>query len=145
MVDFLVLGPAMTVQYRNIFPLIKECKIDIGYKRDRKHILFLVPGKEELADISDTTIWFSNISDYCPAPLEFSKKYIEGDYKKIEGTDIINVDCFRDIPYDYEGVMAVPVTFLRVMNRNQFELIGLKTGVVVDGEQKFVRILIKRK
>lgn len=145
MVDFLVIGPGSSIAYSCVFDLIQDKKIDIGYKRDRKHFLFLVPGKDRLADIPDTTMWFSNITDYYPQKMEFSKRYEEGDYRKIDGTDIINIDCFRDIPGDYYGVMAVPVTFLRKMNREQFELIRLLRGGMVDGENKFTRILIKRK
>lgn len=145
MVDFLLIGPATIVQYGDIFPLIKDRKMDIGYKRDRKHILYGIPGSDRIVDVS-STMWFSNICDYYPPPLEFSKKYREGDYRKIDGTDIINMDCFRDIPIDYDGVMAVPVTFLRLMNRDQFELIGLlRSDCVVDGESKYCRILIRKK
>lgn len=68
-----------------------------------------------------------------------------------------------DIPVDYFGVMGVPITFMDKYNPEQFEILNcndyisnaktpIKThGLVKDkdsainGQPKYVRILIKRK
>lgn len=38
----------------------------------------------------------------------------------------INVNKTVDIPYDYQGVMGVPITFLHKFNPEQFEIIGFR-------------------
>ena len=43
--------------------------------------------------------------------------------------DGIDVSTVSDIPYDYEGYMGVPDTFIGCYNPDQFELIGFGTEV----------------
>ena len=66
-----------------------------------------------------------------------------------------------DIPQDYKGYMGVPLTFLYKYNPNQFEVLGImNTGEenpgirlpntahgrpIINGEEKYLRVLIKRK
>lgn len=38
----------------------------------------------------------------------------------------INVNKTVDIPYDYQGVRGVPITFLHKFNPEQFEIIGFR-------------------
>ena len=62
----------------------------------------------------------------------------------------INVDKTIDIPFNYNGVMGVPITFLDKYNLHQFKIIGMKHGIdgknlTLNGKQKYVRILIQRR
>ena len=68
-----------------------------------------------------------------------------------------------DIPYDYSGIMGVPITFLGKYNPDQFEIIGAtesegkgfsnglwdeKSGIaqpLVQGTRKYKRIFIRNK
>ena len=71
----------------------------------------------------------------------------DGDYKKFDNYNAINVDRTEDIP-DYDGVMGVPITFLEKWNPGQFEVVNLmnsKLDTLLDGVYKYARILIKRK
>ena len=34
-------------------------------------------------------------------------------YQTYDNYDAINVDNTKDIPYDYDGIMGVPITFLQ--------------------------------
>lgn len=63
---------------------------------------------------------------------------------KYDEMDAISVDKVAEIPYDYYGVMGVPITFLYKWNREQFDVLGT-AKVHVNGKLKFLRILIKRK
>lgn len=144
MVDFLILGPETVVGRDNVFPLIKEGVINYGYRRDRVHILFNVPGSDDLIDVSYVR-WFQNLVDVDVPQLVFSKKYAAGGYRKYDDGSAINVDDYRDIPGDYDGVIGVPICFINRLNRRQFEILGLKKDGSVDGECKFYRLLIKRK
>ena len=144
MVDFLIIGPINSVGYNNIFPLIIRGDFCFGYN--------FVYGYE--GSISAAGLWYSNISDYCPPSLELKKDYNIDDYKKFdERPDIINIDRKDDIP-DYDGMMGVPVSVIKFLDRREWNILGVAhRGVVegdlftpyVDGEFKFTRWIIKRK
>ena len=144
MVDFLIIGPETAVRKDNVFPLIKENIINYGYRRDRKHMLFNVPGSDDLMDVSYVR-WFQNLVDVDVPPLVFSKRYVDGGYRKYDDESAINIDDYRDIPGDYDGIMGVPICFINRLCRRQFEIIGLKEDGSVDGESRYTRLLIKRK
>ena len=84
MVDFLIIGPMMSVIYKDIFPLIKDGDVSFGWNN-----VVEFEGGVKFGNIR----WFSNISDYCPPSLELKKDYNIDDYKKFdERPDIINID-----------------------------------------------------
>ena len=145
MVDFLVIGPEFSSTYNNMFHLIKDGDISFGYNR----VVEFEDGMK-FGNIS----WFSNISDYCPPPLVLKKDYRLDDYKRFdERPDIINIDRKNDIP-DYDGLMGVPVSAVRFLDRREWNILGVAhRGVVkgdlftpyVDGEFKFTKWIIKKK
>lgn len=61
-----------------------------------------------------------------------------------ENGSAINVNRVAEIPKDYMGVMAVPVSYLEKHCPAQFEIRELSKNIVVGGEQKYNRLLIKR-
>ena len=162
MVDFLIIGPRNAYVYKNIFPLVKDRRIMLGY--NRKSMYFDNNEKGVICR------WFSNISDYCPPPFELKRQYKEEDFRKFDNLDIINIDRIEDIPLDYQDIMGVPLSFLDKWNRDQFEIVGLlsdnkgdgiyifngtetytderhkksKCGVI-DGKRIYCRLLIKKK
>lgn len=143
MVDFLIIGPDTIVQYNNVFPLIRDRRIYYGFKRDRGH-LFFFDSEGKVMDVSGIR-WWQNLIDAPPGPMVF-KKSIKDGYKKFDDSDIINIDDYRDIPGDYDGLIGVPITFYRHWNPDQFEMVDMKKeGCVVDGVGKFVRLIIRRK
>ena len=165
MVDFLVIGNGcLGGSLDSIFELFMLKKMKYGYSISSGYRYFEVPddyefygtvckeeeGKRYIA-VSGVR-WFTNMRDDCPPPLDLSRKYVEGEYKKFDNFNAININRTEDIPYDYDGVMGVPVTFLDKWNPEQFDVIGVAgTGVItkfnpiVEGERKYRRILIKRK
>ena len=144
MVDFLVIGPETAVRKDNVFSLIKENIINYGYRRDRKHMLFNVPGSDDLMDVSYVR-WFQNLVNIDVPPLVLSKRYVDGGYRKYDDESAINIDDYRDIPGDYDGIMGVSICFINRLCRRQFEIIGLKEDGSVDGESRYTRLLIKKK
>lgn len=146
MVDFLVIGPEFSSTYNNMFHLIKDGDISFGYNR--------VVEFEDGMKFGNIR-WFSNISDYCPPPLVLKKDYRLDDYKRFdERPDIINIDRKSDIPDNYYGLMGVPVSVVRFLDRREWNILGVAhRGVVkgdlftpyVDGEFKFTKWIIKRK
>ena len=145
MVDFLIIGPEFSSTYNNMFHLIKDGDISFGYNR--------VVEFEDGMKFGNIR-WFSNISDYYPPPLVLKKDYRLDDYKRFdERPDIINIDRKNDIP-DYDGLMGVPVSAVRFLDRREWNILGVAhRGVVkgdlftpyVDGEFKFTKWIIIKK
>lgn len=150
--QFLILGPIMAALYKDIFPLIIERKLKTwGHT---PYITFDTPDGPKRLNL---VIWFSNIDpinkqDWIKT-LSLTKKYSPEAYPYYDDTDIISVKKFKDIPMDYTGLMAVPITFLPFIDYNQFELIGcLSHGIdhkydlhkpIIQGKETYKRLVIK--
>lgn len=135
---FLIIGNTNALHYADVFPLIKDNKIWIGYNHVKE---FEIP----LQEVEDPKIqvkrdgkvyqkfgnvgWFTNLE--IPKHYEeliLCKKYNREDYPTYENFDAIDVGNVADIPMDYYGIMGVPDGFLERFNPNQFELISVGSG-----------------
>ncbi len=57
---------------------------------------------------------------------------------------LINVDKVKDIPVDYPGPMAVPITIFDKLNREQFEVVDITHHhVLKNGRSPYRRIIIR--
>lgn len=154
MVDFLVIGHQAAATYICLLHRIIDGGINIGYNRVSKF-----DGGGQVG-----CYWYSSLDVDQRPFLELKCSYDSNRYKKFDYFDAINIDKLEDIPYDYDGVMGVPFSFLEVWNRDQFEIVDKKDctdeyrfkrrdSVVifcgdehfVEGKGVFTRILIKRK
>ena len=136
---FLVIGTWNAITYKEIFKLIKENKLWIGVNSNRNFSGFIVPdhyplhGTEARIDengnriiSSNNTCWFTNMDNSKRhEKLILYKSYNEEEYPKYDNYDAIEVAKTNDIPIDYMGVMAVPITFLNKYNPEQFEILGI--------------------
>ena len=115
---FIFIGPQNIITYKEVFPLIKDNKLWLGYTHPKE---FITPGStQKFGNIS----WFTNLeTKKRTEDLLLFRTYNEKDYPKYDNYDAINVDKVKDIPMDYYGVMGVPITFLDSYNPNQFEII----------------------
>ena len=132
---FLIIGHQNAVKYKEIFPLIRDNKIwlGFGFKGTAGH--FINNTYENYAKASDKkegmirvsgVHWFTNL-DIKKRHLDLIlyKKYSPEDYPKFENFDAININKTNDIPFDYAGLMGVPITFMDKYNPDQFEIIGV--------------------
>lgn len=147
MKKFLIIGAINAIIYKDLFYHIKSGEIDCGYKFNHN---MLFKNKYEDKDLRVVITWWQNLSKPEKPYVELTKDYVDGEYKKYDGYDAINVDRAANIPKNYDGVMGVPITFLEKLNRNQFELIGIteswdKGQARIFGKKIFTRLLIKRK
>lgn len=163
---FLIIGNMNAIKYKEIFPLIKNNKVWLGWPDARDRIF----GMPDDADISGSrqyvengkkyavvsTYWYTNLDHKKRHEfLTLTEKYDPAKYQKFDNYDAINVDKVNDIPKDYDGVMGVPITFLDKYNPEQFEIVGeLNHGSdnefdyanpMIEGKVKYMRILIRRK
>ena len=135
---FVIVGHQNAISYKEIFQLIKENKIWLGYgfKGGAGH--FINKFYEDYASASDRkegmirvsgVHWFTNLEiKKRYEDLILYKKYNQENYPKYDNFVAINVDVTKEIPIDYAGYMGVPITFMDKYNPDQFEIIAL--GIV---------------
>lgn len=123
---FLIIGNKNALTYKEIFPLIKENKIWIGFNSPNE---FIRPNGTITKNVAGLTRWFTNLEvSKRHENLTLYKKYNPEEYPKYDNYDAIEVSKVAEIPYDYEGAMGVPITFIDKYNPEQFEIIAL--GIV---------------
>lgn len=161
---FIIIGHQNAITYREIFPLIKENKIWLGYgfKGGAGHFISKYEDTATAGDHREGMIrvsgvnWFTNLEiNKRHENLILFKQYTPEEYPKYDNYDAINVDKTADIPVDYNGVMGVPITFLDKYNPEQFEIIGIDRYVqdnpryghrfTINDKEIYARILIRRR
>ena len=136
--DFIMIGNTNALTYKEIFKLFKENKIRTGNTNFNVGMYFYVPDNYEkyhkiengrkMVRVS-TSCWFTSLpvkkhNEF----LTLYKRYSPEEYPKYENYNAINVDKYIEIPYDYDGNIGVPITFLDKYNPEQFEIVAL--GIV---------------
>lgn len=136
---FLIIGNTNALTYKEIFKLIKDNKFRTGYTNFNVGMFFVVPDEWEqyhhidkdgkkIARVS-SSCWFTNLEvEKHKQKITLYKKYNPEEYPKYDNYNAINVDKYTDIPYDYEGYIGVPITFVDKYNPSQFEIVGQGQG-----------------
>lgn len=130
---FVIVGHQNAITYKEIFPLLKENKLWLGYgfKGGAGHfyskyedVATAGDHREGMIRVSGVT-WFTNL-DIAKKHEELIlyKHYTPEEYPHYDNYDAINVNKTSDIPCDYDGVMGVPITFLYKYSPQQFEILG---------------------
>ena len=173
---FLIMANINAITYKEIFPLIKENKIWAGNVFNRS-MKFAVPEDyytkiderddegRKLAVVPGIT-WFTNLeTTKRKKRFGLAHRYKPEEYPKYDNYDAIEVNRVVKIPYDYDGIIGVPITFLGIYNPEQFEILGCDfevqrkelnhlakpdwTGKLdrayINGKRLYSRILIRNK
>mgnify|MGYP001224299801 CR=1 FL=1 len=136
---FIIIGNFNMISYKEIFSLIREDKLWLGYTHP---VQFIVPDHYEIRENRSwrdenginwrslgNACWFTNLDiKKRHEDLILYKRYDPVQYPIYDNYDAINVDKSSDIPCDFQGCMGVPITFLDKYNPEQFEIIAL--GIV---------------
>lgn len=171
---FLILGDQNAITYKDIFKLIKDNKLWLGYDNGGTK-WFQVPMDYDIPTESRKKVvdgvkyfsmgrilWFTNLeTSKRHQELTLYKKYTPEEFLRFDNYNAINVDKVSDIPLGYHGVMGVPITFVDKYNPEQFEIVGLiagnikglagimstsgKDGPYINGKLRYGRILIRNK
>ena len=135
---FLIIGNQNSITYKEIFLLIMQNKIWLGYGFQRDPA-FKVPDNYEERTTRfwidengqkwrsfGNMHWFTNLDvQRRHENIILYKKYSPEKYPKYDNYDAIEVSKTAEIPQDFYGVMGVPITFLDKYNPEQFEILGL--------------------
>ena len=176
---FLIIGTWNAITYKEIFRLIKNDQVWVGVNSNRNFSGFIVPphyplhGTEARIDeegnrivSSNNTCWFTNLENAKRhEDLILFESFDPSKYPEYDNYKAIEVSQVTKIPFDYRGVMGVPITFLNKYNPDQFEIVGsdfeVKDGLLPDlikgewdgktdraylnGKRMYARIFVKLK
>ena len=153
---FLLIGNKNAILYNDIMPLFMDNKIWLGINNIKE---FVQPDGtiKKFGNIG----WFTNLkSNKRNEKLKLTKEYYakeskeqkrsenyeNKDYPTFLNYNAINVDRVENIPKDYFGVMAVPLSFLDKYNPEQFEIIGAGRNMFNEklGFQKIGKDVMKK-
>lgn len=135
---FLIIGNMNAVTYKEIFPLFQNNIMWYGPSIRSGDREFRVPDDYPIMAAGSRVDehgnkyirvkgvrWFTNLS--CPGRYEdlvLQMPYCPAEYPKYANFDAIEVPKTKSIPFDYDGPMGVPITFLDKYNPKQFEILG---------------------
>ena len=155
---FIIIGNKNSITYKEIFSLIKAGQLWLGYRNINQDMWFIVPEDYDFEKVVDGKrlkhimgCWFTNLdTTKRHESLTFYRQFDPRAYPQYDNYDAINVDKVAEIPYDFDGVMGVPITFLDKYNPDQFEIVKFRKGnddkdLAIKGKTPYFRILIKRK
>ena len=163
--QFLIIGNNNAITYKEIFPLIKDNQMWVGYTANKTCIFRVGEGytfdDRITKQINDgnyygkvpAITWFTNLPNTKrnEEMVLTASYYANPDvYPHYDNYDGINVDRLSQIPKDYEGAMGVPITIIDSYNPEQFEIIKFRKGddgkdLRFNGKEPYFRVLIRRK
>lgn len=164
---FLLIGNQNAITYKDVFPYIKENKAWVGYRfgdmafrvpadtQPRKTRFWIDKSGQKWRSLGNA-MWLTNLDTQIRhQALVLTQHYNPELYPKFDDFDGINVRKVSEIPMDYDGIMGVPITYLKYHNEQQFEIVGEANHgsdnefdlfkPKVNGKELFKRILIRRK
>lgn len=135
---FLIIGNMNAVTYNEIFPLFQANRMWYGPSIRSGDREFRVPEDYPLTtagsridELGNKYIrvkgvrWFTNLEHSGQhETLDLKKSFCPKAYPKYANYDAIEVGKTMDIPFDYDGLAGVPITFLDKYNPRQFEILG---------------------
>ncbi len=162
---FIIIGSKNAISYNEIFKFIKENKIWLGNGFPNGNAFFRIPPQYSrewangVYNPETGLVKFRNVGWFTNLDLEkrhefitLYKHYTPEEYPQYDNYDAIEVSKTAEIPYDWDGIMGVPITFLDRYNPEQFEILGnektlgIKRGRgYINGKRQYGRIFIRRK
>ena len=140
---FLIVAPNDAICYSSVFQSAKTGEVRWGYNKIHSF------------RNSDTKLgmvgWITNLPVADKPMLPLTERYSPDRYEKLidpVGRGAIYVKKLKEIPMDYPGRMAVPITIMEKMNYSQFRI-----GEMVDhaprtesepNKSKFKRVIVTR-
>lgn len=119
---FIIIGDLNWITYKEIFPMLKDNEVWLGYSSVKE---FVQP--DGTIKKFGNKLWYTNLDiQKRHEKLILWKHFTPEEYPAYLNVDnAINVDSVDNIPFDYYGIIGVPITFLSKYNPDQFEIIGI--------------------
>ena len=137
---FLIIGHQNAITYKEIFPLIKNNLIWMGFgfnmslvykspyennlEANRNFVKQKGYNPDEFIKVPGIC-WYTNLDhNKRHEMLDLVCRYSPEEYPIYDNYNAIEVGKTADIPCDYDGAMGVPITFLDKYNPEQFEILN---------------------
>lgn len=164
---FLIIGNQNALTYKEIFPLIQNNLVWTGYQFGE--MKFRVPQDSEPRStrywVDETgqkwrslgnAMWLTNLdNERRHENLKLTQCFNPLIHQRYDNYNAIHVRNITEIPFDYTGIMGVPITIINRYNSEQFEIIGEANHgsdsqydifkPILNGKEVFKRILIRNK
>lgn len=164
---FLIIGNQNALTYKEIFPLIQNNIVWTGYQFGE--MKFRVPQDSEPRStrywVDETgqkwrslgnAMWLTNLdNERRHENLKLTHKFNPLIHQRYDNYNAIHVRNITEIPFDYSGIMGVPITIINRYNSEQFEIIGEANHgsdsqydifkPILNGKEVFKRILIRNR
>ena len=135
---FILVSPLTALCYMDVFPYIKtnEFFVDDEIKHfdvTKEYAEYLIKNRPTAYRVINgeikarvSCVWLTNLYIQKRDCIEkiCSTIYTPDKFVRYDNFDAINIDKLSDIPCDYNGVMGVPITYLRFHNPLLFEILG---------------------
>lgn len=155
---FLILGNINAVTYKELSVFIINSKMWFGQKRNGSYQYQLPDGK--LCTVGGCC-WFTNLINTNNNTLLLTQEFKNNTYSKYDNYNAINVNKVKDIPYDYDGAIGVPVSIIKFLHDDgyihlnspdgnlKYKIIKIRKGdndkdLAIGGKCPYYRILISR-
>lgn len=125
------------MMYKDVYPLLKNKVLKVG--------VWTVGWETEKGRIIG--YWLTTIQVNRPEEkkLKLTKTYNENDYPRFDNAPGIIESSSKDIPIDYPGLIAVPISFFKYYDYLPYEILEKRGDLVLNGKQMFARLIIRRK
>ena len=134
----IMVGPLSMAYQKEMFELIKNNQLNMGYTSINRY------NRPNANKRNAPTAWWTTM-DVNKPNFKTGIKFNQSNYQTYDDyKDIIDIKDYREIPDDYYGYMGVSPRVLRVLNRNEFDIIG-KIRPILNGKNKNEKYVIKRK
>ena len=161
MKDFLLIANINAITYNDLFPLLKDGIVNLGYEKPKEY-----DSPAGLIEKSGS-YWYTTLQ-VRHKPLVMTKEYSKEEYPQYDNYPAIEVGRVKDIPSDYAEEMGVPITIFDYM-LDDFVILGIAAdkygneewmikgnpiyrykhppfvGMELNGKHKYARVLIRRK
>lgn len=172
--QFLILGHISCITDKRVFQMFRDGQMWYGCSIHSCGLWFDVPDEYPLSGVGTRILedgrrqvnvkgvrWYTNLpNDMIQQPIELHTmdwhlehnvkfrnrmmEFGEPRYRTLDGTNILEVPVSSAIPSDWDGLMAVPTSFLDKWCKGQFRVLETLYSPTLGGKHLFTRLLIER-
>lgn len=136
--DFLCIGPITATATVDVIKLLASNNVNVGKSVFENFV------KPDDSSKRVGNLIFTTFEHVPKQKLKMQEEYSEEKYPYSEKYDCIIINSIKDIPRNYHGRLAVPVSIFKFGYEKYFQLTGeLAKNIVIDGQRKFTKVIIK--
>ena len=164
---YLLISNQNAITYKEVFPYIKKDLARVGYNfgdmsfkvpkstEPRKTRFWIDDNGQKWRSLGNA-MWLTNLAvNRSVKPLLLLNSYKKEYYPRYDDFDAIHIAKVAEIPHDYNGIMGVPLTYLKYHDPDKYKIVGEANHgsdneydffkPKINGKEIFKRLLIQKK